>query len=137
MRIALPLITFIFTCACAGDVVSAPGIMYQPEDVMMVGSSPGDESLRFSEAELRDAFQKGGLEPSDVEALVGLILEVQQEGDGFILTDETLLMIAAVSDDAARRVLRFNPSLAEMVAELRKNPGSLLELLAELRRGGL
>jgi hypothetical protein len=57
-----------------------------------------------------------------VSQIVDQIYSPDQETTGVAVTDGTLLVLAALSDDVARRVIAYRPSLTAAVEKIRADP---------------
>lgn len=81
----------------------------------------------FTRAELKRAALH--LRPEEeAECFVRLVYEPDDEVIGIALSDVDLLLLAALSEDAAERVIRYAPRLRERVAEVRRDPERFLSL---------
>lgn len=86
----------------------------------MSDPGPGDIARLFTREEFRAAM--GLLFPDGDEADLLTRLVYESAGVSADLADGSLLALALVSEDAARRVVAYRPSLEEMVRRTRADP---------------
>jgi hypothetical protein len=83
--------------------------------------------IPFSRAELVRAEVLGGSSPDDAVRSVSTLLETAESSLGVTIMDVTLLVLAAISEDVAARVIQYRPELHEQVQAVRRNPSRFLQ----------
>ncbi len=87
----------------------------------MADTPPRDVTHLFTREEFRQAMDFL-FEEDEAEQMTRLSYEPEPEFIGVDVADGTLLALALLSDDAARRVIAYRPALEPMVRTTRENP---------------
>lgn len=86
--------------------------------------------LPFTREEFKRALQQ--IKPeAEAEFETRLIYEPDHEIIGIGISDLNLLLLAALSDDVAQRVIAFRPKLRDQVLRVRENPDFFIRAFGE------
>jgi hypothetical protein len=108
---------------------ATPGLRPEPvEDSVVVGdtSSFGNRfQFPFTREEYRRSLRL--IKPeAEAEFLTHVIYEPDPEAIGIWIADMNLLLLAALSDDVAQRVIAYRPGLKDAVLRVRENPQAFI-----------